>query len=72
MAVHWAKSVVFAVKGKLAPLAYDVPLPLAAVFQPENVYPVLVNALVVKMVAELAVWLVIVPAVEPLPLKVTV
>lgn len=38
-ASHWAKRIVSAVKGKIAPGAYGVPVPPASVFQPTNLNP---------------------------------
>ena len=51
LAVHWANKVVLTVKGKLAPSACGVPLPIIDVFHPEKVKPVLVKALVDNAVA---------------------
>jgi hypothetical protein len=48
---HWAKSVVLEVKGKLGPSAEGVPLPSAAVFQPEKLKPLLLSVFDLNAVA---------------------
>ena len=52
---HCAYNVTEAVNGYVAPLAYAVPEPSAAVFQPANVWPEYVNELDVNAVAVAAV-----------------
>jgi hypothetical protein len=61
-----------AVKGKLARFAYAVPVPFDAVFQPVNVYPVLVNPFAVSAAPATADSGAVDPPSEPFPLNVTI
>jgi hypothetical protein len=63
--------VIDALNKYVASLAYGVPEPLAAVFQPEKLYPAFVKPFDVRAVDELSVSAGIEP-VPPLALKVTV